>query len=130
MLELSKMQIEHLIRTDGRRRYEFSVKKIVDWECAWGLSNSAGWMMTEDDDGNEIFPLWPAKVFAELCNVDAELKFEAKAIELDGLMEELLQNLMEKEILVALFNVPESIDVPVVKAADFLRDLDAECSKY
>jgi len=129
MLELNEQQVKHLLETDGRSRYEFSIKKIVDWEEAWGLYND-GWIMFEDSKGNMVFPIWPAKDFVEHYIKQTNKNCVPKEIFLDNLMDDLLPDLDDDNIGVGVFDIPEREDTSVVKAKDFLRDLEYECSKY
>ncbi|WP_175754537.1 DUF2750 domain-containing protein [Burkholderia ambifaria] len=129
MLTLTRIQIEKLTKAEGRRRYEYSVKKIVDWEVAWGLYDD-GWIMGADDNENPIFPLWPARQLAELCAIGDWKNCLTKEIDLDYLMDDLLPNLIDDEINLGIFGVLDRTDTPVVKPADFLRDLTAECDRY
>jgi len=129
MLELTDKALEHILLLDGRTRYSFSVKRIVDWEEAWGLYED-GWVMAEDDAGHSVFLLWPAKILAERCIEPGTNGEVAREIPLDELMSDLLPKLRDDGIGVGVFDITGSNDTPVVKPEDFLRDLTAEDSKY
>ena len=122
MLILNENQIAHLARQDARARYEFSVKKIVDWEAAWALYDR-GWVMAKDAAGQHALQLWPAQALATSYIEPQSAHFDVRY--LDG-----LDTKVADGITVALYALPEPGNVAVVTAADLLADLTAEASRY
>lgn len=90
-----------MLETDGRSRYEFSVKKIVDWEEAWGVYKDR-WIMFEDGSGNMVFPIWPAKDFVEHYFKKTDKNRIPKEIFLDDLMDDLHLADFAKDLLAGL----------------------------
>lgn len=129
MLILNENQIAHLARQDARARYEFSVKKIVDWEAAWALYDR-GWVMAKDAAGQHALQLWPAQALATSYIEPQSAHFDVREVRLDDLVESLLPTLAADGITVALYALPEPGNVAVVTAADLLADLTAEASRY
>jgi hypothetical protein len=55
---------------------------VVDSEAAWGLWKD-GWALMRDDAGVEVFPLWPAREYAEASRTGEWSEYEAEQIDLD-----------------------------------------------
>jgi hypothetical protein len=127
-MKISKIQMESMLRLPANARYKHFVKVVVDWEEAWGLYND-GWALASTDDGVQVFPLWPAREYAELCAAGEWLKFVAKPISLRYLVGELLPALKEDGILPGVFCLPSDKGVTPA-ASDLLSDLNEEIKKY
>lgn len=128
MRKTSLKEIESVLRLDGPSRYEHFVKRVVDAESAWGLWRD-GWALMRDERGTEVFPLWPAREYAELCRRDAWAEYEPAAIALDDLLNDLLPKLDEAHILPGVFPIPTGLGVTatVRELDDALRN---EMEKY
>src|SRR4051812_31525339 len=59
---------EAVLRLDATARHTHFVKRVVDAELVWGLWKD-GWALMADETGQQVFPLWPAREYAELCAV-------------------------------------------------------------
>ncbi|EOC0478187.1 DUF2750 domain-containing protein [Cronobacter turicensis] len=126
----SLQEINALFNKDGKERYQYFIKHVVDWECVWSLKDATGFVTTEDKDGNLSLPLWPAEIFARKCAVDEWTDIPAISIPLDELMDELLPDLIGNNINVIAFMAPSEIALPTLSATDVLNDLIEECKKY
>jgi hypothetical protein len=78
------------------------VKRVVDEERAWGLW-SDGWATMANSDGAPVFPLWPAREYAELHRVAEWSDHEAKEISLVDLLEDLIPKFAERGVLPGVF---------------------------
>ncbi|EPE7491294.1 DUF2750 domain-containing protein [Cronobacter universalis] len=123
-------EINALFNKDGKERYQYFIKHVVDWECAWTLKDAQGFVTTEDADGKLSLPLWPAEAFARKCAIDEWIDIPAISISLDELMDDLLPDLIEDNIHVIAFMAPSEIAVPTLSAIEVLNDLTEECNKY
>lgn len=52
---MNNKEFEAVIKIPGPKRYEYFIKKVVDYEELWGLYDD-GWAITEDDQGNKMIP--------------------------------------------------------------------------
>lgn len=127
-MKVSAKQLEAVLALTGARRFEHFVKVVVDWEQAWGLYQE-GWALAAAEDGLPVFPLWPAKEYAQLCAVAEWDGHEPSPIALDKLLDELLPMLTRDGVLVGVFFTPSGKGTPV--SADELRQaLAVELQNY
>lgn len=105
MTRVSEKQIEAVLKLDGEARFKRFVKSVVDCEQAWGLWDDS-WALLEDDVGTRVFPLWPAKEYAELCREPDWTNYVPTAIALDALLSELLPKLRAQDVLTGVFPTP------------------------
>jgi hypothetical protein len=127
-MKLNAKEIEAVSKLDDKKRYEYFIKKVADWETAWGL-NDNGWALYGDNSGKEYFPMWPAKEYANLCASGEWVNYKPEEISLEYLRNELLKNLDEDGVNVAIFMTPTSRGSAVTASA-LLSDLEVECKKY
>ena len=127
-MKISQKQIESVIALPEQKRYETFIKVIADWEEVWGLYQD-GWVLSETDDGTQVFPLWPAKEYAQLCADKEWSGYEPGSFPLDDFMEELLPNLKNDGVLPGVFYTPS--DNGVTPTIDqLLSDLSQELENY
>jgi uncharacterized protein DUF2750 len=127
-MKVNPKEIEALISSSGEKRYTYFVKRIVDWEEVWGLYND-GWALASTDDGQTIFPVWPAKEYAALCIKGMWSAFKPKVIPLDDFLVELIPNLRTDRVALGVFSTPEK--TAVVPDLDQIKeDIVSEISKY
>lgn len=127
-MSLSKLQMEAILNLPPPKRYSHFIKKVVGWKKVWGLYDN-GWAMSETDNGELVFPLWPEKEYAELCITGDWANYNAEEIELDEVLDSLIPMLREKGILPGVFfTVAEgSINATVDELENDLRE---ELSHY
>ena len=128
MRRTTPKEIEAVLRLDGPARYGHFVKRVVDEEIAWGLW-SDGWALMAESDGQSIFPLWPAREYAELCAIGEWDGYAAQEIALSDLLDELLPKLDARAVLPGVFPTPsgKGVTLAVEELEDALR---AEMVKY
>ena len=124
----TQKEIEAILRLDGPTRYKHFIKRVVDNELAWGLWND-GWALMADGGGQPVFPLWPAREYAELFAVREWDGYAAEEIALADLIDELLPKLTEKEVRPGIFPTPTGKGVTPT-ASELLRALRTEMGKY
>lgn len=119
-MKINQRQISSVIALPGPKRYEHFIKVVTDWEEVWGLYQD-GWALAATDDGQEVFPVWPAKEYAELCREKEWSSYEPKSFSLADFMNELLPNLKQDGVLLGIFYTPlnkgVTLDVNQVLAA-------------
>ncbi|MCB1880506.1 MAG: DUF2750 domain-containing protein [Gammaproteobacteria bacterium] len=127
-MKINRKQIEAVTALPGQKRYEHFVKVVADWEEVWGLYQD-GWALAATDDGQQVFLLWPAKEYAQLCASNEWTGYEPESFSLDDLMGELLPNLKNDGILPGVFYTPT--DNGVTPTVDqLLSDLNEELENY
>lgn len=112
----------------GVKRFEHFIKIVADWQEVWGLYQD-GWALAASDDGTTVFPLWPLKVYAQLCATNEWTGYEPRSISLNDFMEVLLPKLKLDGVLPGVFFTPTSKGV--TPAVDDLESaLEAELQNY
>ena len=127
MRDLSVKQVESVLRLPGPKRYEHFIKQVADREEVWGLY-SDGWALAGTDEGEEAFPLWPAKEYAALCATGDWSWSSPKGIPLEDLLEALLPRLTDDHALAGVFPTPDDKGVTVAPN-QLLNNLRAECGR-
>lgn len=121
-------KIDAVLALSGPRRYDHFIKVVAEREELWGLYND-GWVLAGTDaDDRAVFPIWPEKVYAELCIDKGSDDNKAKALNLFEFMEEIMPELYEDGILPCVFFLPS--DKGVIPTMDqLLEDLKAELQR-
>ena len=126
--DMNQKEFETVIKQPPNVRYEYFIKKVVDYEEVWGLYDD-GWATAQDDDGNMLIPFFPKKEFAENCAVVCEWSnFKAEPIELGEFINEFLIPMKEDRVKPSIF--PTDNDTAVVEVDVILRDLNNELENY
>ncbi|MDX1053375.1 DUF2750 domain-containing protein [Sinorhizobium medicae] len=127
-MKVSSRQMEAVLALPGVKRFEHFIKVIADWQEVWGLYQD-GWALAAADDGTTVFPLWPAKEYAQLCALNEWKGFEPRAISLIDFTEVLLPKLKLEDVLPGVFFTPTSKGVtPPVD--ELVAALEAELQNY
>lgn len=124
------MNEKELVTVSGltpEKRYEYFIKKVADYEEVWSLYKD-GWVLSQDEFGNKLFPIWPKEEFAKLWAVSELSKFELKAIDLYEFIENLAPLLKKDGIKFDVFSNNESSILRDID--DLLRDLNEELENY
>jgi hypothetical protein len=100
---------------------------VADWEVLWCLAEGGEWVLSADDEGNEIIPVWPHQRFAGVC-ADGEWDVhDPRPIALSSWMDRWLPGIQREKRLVSVFPVLRAEDRGMVVCPDRFRDdLQAE----
>ena len=125
-MKISK-EIEGVLTCDIRKKYEYFIKKVADFEEVWSLRDEDGWATLGTED-KVFFPIWPKKEYSELCTSDEWKNYHSESIELNEFIEEWIQNLKRDGIRITImWNNGAGIDVDW---EDLLNDIKLELEKY
>ena len=97
-MSMNQRQFEAVVGLPGARRFEHFIEVVADRQQAWGLFKD-GWALAAADDGTGVFPLWPAKEYAQVCAENEWIGYEPRAISLRDLMDMLLPKLTVDGVL-------------------------------
>ncbi|HDX8342536.1 DUF2750 domain-containing protein [Aeromonas salmonicida] len=127
-MSINKKQIESVSALPSLKRYAHFIKVVADRDEVWGLYQD-GWALAEDDFGQQVFPVWPAREYAELCAEREWDGYNPESFSLSRFMDELLPNLNADNVLVGVFYTP--LDKGVTPEIEqLLRDLNEELDNY
>jgi hypothetical protein len=124
---MNSKEFEAVLKQPPAIRYEYFIKKVVDFEEVWGLYHD-GWATALDEEGNTLIPFFPKKEFAESCAKNEWQGYEAKPIHLDDFMEKWLTGMKKDGIKPSIF--PTDDDTSVANIEVILNDLEAELENY
>ncbi|HGN1706774.1 TPA: DUF2750 domain-containing protein [Providencia rettgeri] len=126
----NEKEILNVLALTSSQKYSYFVSKIADWEHVWSVGDGQNLVTTWDDEKRLSLPLWPAKAYVELCLTDEWANFTPMQFSLEHLMTEILPDMHEANISVALMMQPDGRKTPVYNAAALLADLKEECQQY
>jgi hypothetical protein len=103
---INKKEVESVIKLSAAKRYDYFIKKVADTTKIWGLYSN-GWALSGDIELNKILPLWPDKVYAELCANSEWDGYVAESIDVHDFIEKYIESLELDSIKIAIFYTPE-----------------------
>jgi len=127
-MKVNPKQMEAVLALSGIKRFEHFIKVIADWQEVWGLYQD-GWALAVADDGTTVFPLWPAKEYAQVCAANEWTGYEPRSISLSDFTEVLLPKLKLDGVLPGVFFTPTSKGV-TPSVDDLKSALEAELQNY
>lgn len=123
---LHPKEMESMLALSGRERYGYFIKKVADFEEAWGLQSDDGWVLVGfDGEGGDAFCIWPHADYARACAIEGWSDCTPELIPLQELLEELLPALLRDEMRVAVFPTPKGQAI-VVDPRDLQSHLEHE----
>jgi hypothetical protein len=124
---INQKQVQSVLNLSGKDRYAYFIKMAADQRKVWGL-RSEKWALASTDDGTHVFPIWPAREYAELCAVGIWAQQSSAPIDLDLVFDSVIPKLRESKTLVGIFPTPADLGVtPDLEV--FERDLKYELSR-
>jgi hypothetical protein len=124
---MNQKEFESVIKQPSNIRYEYFIKKVVDFEEVWGLYHD-GWSTAQNDDGNMLIPFFPKKEFAKYCAVNEWENFKGQPIDLYEFIDEWLVGMRDDGVRPSIF--PTNQDSIMVEIDVLLNDLNNELEKY
>lgn len=128
MKRKTKKEIEAVLKLDGPTRFRYFVKRIVDAEKIWSLW-SDGWALMENDNGAQVFPLWPSPEFADICRLNEWSVCQVREITLSDFQSEVMSNAAAQGLVFGVFPTPEGRGV-VVSPSDMASAIEQELLNY
>ncbi|AQY22605.1 DUF2750 domain-containing protein [Riemerella anatipestifer] len=125
---MNQKEIESVVLLEPFERYKYFIKKVADWEIFFTLLNEDGNYALSKLDNYELFPLWSAREFAELCKINGWEKYSIKELSLDDLENEIIDFIIEGSYLINVFPIYDKTGF-VVNLQEFTRDLNDELEK-
>ena len=122
-------EVDALLKLDGPARYEHLVKRVADFEEAWGLRWPTGWIALSAGTGQFLFPIRPHAEYVERCRSLGDADAVPASIPLNHLLDVLLPQLSTDGTMIAAFPTPAGRGVPI-SAERLWADLLRECGHY
>lgn len=125
---VNDIEYETVISLPAHKRYEYFVKKVVDFEEIWGLWQE-GWSLMADNEGSECFPVWPAERYAAACATNEWSNYEPRAISLTIWIERWLPGMIRDKLNVAIFPTLNKKGI-MLKPERLQHDFEEEMQNY
>lgn len=123
----SRKKAESVISLNDRDRYDYFVRKVADFEVAWGLGGD-GWA-TAKLNGSVVVPFWPEAMFAELSATGEWSGFRPKQIRLDEFLSNWLPGMQRDGILCLVFPAPSGAG-SIVHPQQLIESIVKELEQY
>lgn len=120
-------KIKNIINLNNDDRYSYSIREFVKLEKIWAISTPDSWVTFVDNDGDEIFPIWPHKEVAEICVFD-EMKvkgFYVESIDYEKFKEFCIPDMFSDDIRFGVF-YNENRQGNTIDGKGLLEDLKSE----
>ena len=127
-MKVNPKQMEAMLALPGVKRFKHFIKVVADWQEIWGLYQD-GWALAAADDGAIVFPLWPAKEYAQICAANEWSGYEPRSIGLSDFREVLLPKLKLDGVVPGVFFTPTSKGV-TLSVDELNAALEAELQNY
>jgi hypothetical protein len=121
-------KIENLMNLSEKEKYNYFIRKVVDFEEIWGLYNN-GWALLGDEKNNQVCVFWPEKELAELCAIGKWNGYEACVIDLNDFLEKWITGMEKDNFLVSIFYNNQSMGKTVLPQ-QLRNDLIKELEQY
>ena len=103
------------------------MKVIADQNRVWGLQQD-GWALMGTNEGQAVFPVWPAEDYAIVCATGDWQRYVPTPIPMDSFLHDLLPSLKKSATLLGIFPTPDDKGVtPTLEQVE--NDVKAELSR-
>lgn len=126
----NQKQINNVLKLSLQQKYRYFVGKVADWEEVWTFCDTDELVTIKDDHHRLLFPVWPAKAYVERNLEDKWSHFTPKQLGLAHFMAEMLPDMHEANITIAIMMDPQCEIHVIAEAKHLLQDLIEECEQY
>lgn len=125
----NQIEVDKVLALEPFDRYQYTVKKAVDFELLYTLVHEDGTLALAELEGKTIVSLWPAAVYAKANATEVWTGYQVLAISLDELLATRLESFKKHKFLINIFSKPGKTGF-VVSADEFRADLEEELENY
>ena len=125
---MHEKQILNLLSKPAVERYEYFIRYCADFERVWGLVvGDDNWVIFKDNEGENIFPIWPHPDLAITCCFEEHRKLGAKpqSIALDSFIKNCIPDMVSDGVVFGVF-YDEKREGVVVGGDDLKSELERE----
>ncbi len=96
---------DDLLELSRQDRFKYLVRNSADSQRVWGLKTDENWLIFRDEDGDEIFPVWPHEALADKCCFAEHKALGAKphAITVDSFVNACIPDMLESSVGFGVF---------------------------
>ena len=126
-MKLANKEIESVSKLEPFERYQYTVKKIADWERLFIAINDDNSFLLLKVESISVISIWPAKEYA-LATFDKIGEKKVKEFSLNDFYK-MIPYIKQHNILINVFSVDQNTGF-VVAINEFIEDLNSELEKY
>jgi hypothetical protein len=126
-MKLANKEIESVSKLEPFERYQYTVKKIADWERLFIAINDDNSFLLLKVESISVISIWPAKEYA-LATIDKIGEEKIKEFSLNEFYQ-MIPYIKQRNILINVFSVDQNTGF-VVAINEFMEDLNSELEKY
>lgn len=126
---MNEKKLSSIIKLCPEDRYNYTVRKIADFEEVWGLQSSKGWLLLGDNGNTVLFAVWPEKECAEIYAKSQNNGHIATKIHLDEFLSHWIPKLQSDLFSLAVFPTPNGKGL-IIDPDKFQIDLKCELEQY
>ena len=110
-----------------QQRYDYFIRQVADFEEVWTIAVDDGYIMFKDNEGDEIFPVWPHKELAELCCFEEHKAMGAfpESIEFGTFVNECIPDMIKGKVYFGVFYDKKRIGM-AIDGNQLKEDLESE----
>jgi hypothetical protein len=125
----NQIEVEKISALKPFDRYQYTVKKVADFELIYTLAHEDGTWALAEVEGKTIVSLWPAIVYAQANATNVWADYKPLAILLDELLSTRLKSFEENGFLINVFSKLGKTGF-IVSSDEFRADLEEELENY
>lgn len=129
-MKLTDKGVSALLDKSAEMRYKYSIKRIADTESLWTIISDDGYYRLIDNNGKQLFPIWPFKEYVEMYMIGEATDFNAISIDLIKFENEVIDIIRNNNIPLAIFPISDDNTGKIIEANTFIKDLYVELANY
>ena len=128
-MKINNKEIENVSKLKPFKRYQYFIKKVIDFEELWTLLDNEDNLAMSHVDEKMLVSFWTNEAFIK-SNLDENWKgFKPFKLTLDYFEDKIIPIVAENNYLLNIFPVG-GMSGFVVNLDEFIRDLNNELEKY
>ena len=123
--DLTEKEYQTALAMTPAERYDYTLRKVADWEEIWALTTEGEWVTGRDHMGRLAMPIWPHERFAADCAVGHWRLASPTAIGLGAWMNRHVKTFADAGTNIAVFDTQQG-EALFLDASEHLADLEKE----
>ncbi|MEM6316119.1 MAG: DUF2750 domain-containing protein [Bacteroidota bacterium] len=126
---MSKKELLHVSNLSAKKRYDYFIKKVADYEVLYSLKLPDGNWAIGEAENNNFFMLWPNKEATQQFIDEQWTECVPFEIPYSNFIDELINYIEKEKFLLNIFSVKQKTGF-VVSTNELIRDMNLELEKY
>jgi hypothetical protein len=126
---VEEKEISAIINLSPVKRYEYTIKRIADFESLWVIGDQKGFRTYEEDKKDIVFPLWAFREFALLCCTGEFDSSQPEELDVQDFLNNYIPDFKSSGYRLSILPLP-SDKGSVIDIDRFVVDLKVELDRY